>query len=221
VDRDDRVVVVTGDHGEQFPSSIVGRATTWGVRKVHLRVRRAGRLPAVDRWMAARTLGHGHHIYDHLVRVPLVIAGPGIPRSCATDQVRHVDVTPTIVSVCGASPPRRSDGRDLSPLWIGSSLPEEPAFMEAGEVAYSGINPIIGLRTPDWKLVRDRDRTSLFSMKGVPPDESHDLSSAHPDVADRLNRTLDELTATSVAGSGMTDQEEAIVERHLQDLGYL
>ena len=36
---------------------------------------------------------HGFHVYDDLVRVPLVLSGPGVPAGGSTpDMVRHVDV---------------------------------------------------------------------------------------------------------------------------------
>ncbi|HEX2296667.1 MAG TPA: sulfatase [Actinomycetota bacterium] len=214
--RDDCVVVVTGDHGEQFPDSRRERVVTWAVRKLYPRLRLGGRARGLDRWLARNTLGHGHAVYEHLVRVPLLVAGPGIPHRVVPDQVRHVDVAPTIAALCGASMPT-ADGRSLAPLWSGADLPEEPAYVEAGEVVRSDDDPIVCLRTSEWKLVRELGRESLYRV----PDETRDLSAEHPAVAETLRGRLDELTSTRVTGSGMTEDEEAVVESHLRDLGYL
>jgi arylsulfatase A-like enzyme len=218
--RDDCIVVVTGDHGEQFPDTLGERMVTWGVRKLYHRLSLGSRAPRVDRWLARRQLGHGHAVYEHLVRVPLIVAGPGIPNRVVPDQVRHVDVAPTIAALCGASL-TNADGRSLAPLWAGADLPEEPAYVEAGEIVRSEDEPIVCLRTSEWKLVRELGREALYRVTGPAPDERRDLAGEHPDVAESLRRRLDQLTSARVTGSGMTDEEEAVVESHLRDLGYL
>lgn len=40
---------------------------------------------------------HGHSLYDELLRVPLVIAGPGVPQAEVQSRVRHVDLLPTVM----------------------------------------------------------------------------------------------------------------------------
>jgi len=40
---------------------------------------------------------HGHSLYDEVLRVPLVMVGPGVPAVRLRSRVRHVDVLPTIM----------------------------------------------------------------------------------------------------------------------------
>ncbi|MBA2726201.1 MAG: hypothetical protein H0U53_09445, partial [Actinobacteria bacterium] len=115
------------------------------------------------------------------------------------------------------------DGRSLRPLIEGKELPEEPAYMEAVGVKLEG-NRIEGARLPDWKLLRTgTGRPSLYRLDGGgPPDEKHNVASRHPEVARSLEAFLEKVKRSEVvAESGMTDAEEAIVEQHLRDLGYL
>jgi arylsulfatase A-like enzyme len=220
LEREDVLLVVTGDHGEQFPDTIGERAVTWGVRKLYHRLSLGSRAPRLDRWLARHQLGHGHAVYEHLVRVPLLVAGPGIPHRTVPDQVRHVDVAPTIAALCRATLPG-ADGRSLASLWSGAVLDEEPAYVEAGEVTRSDEEPIICLRTSEWKLVRELGKEALYRVAGPRTDERRDLSAEYPAVAERMRRQLDELTRARVSSSGMTEDEEAVVESHLRDLGYL
>ena len=48
---------------------------------------------------------HGFFVYDAAVRIPLIVAGPGVPARVVRDQVRIVDVMPTILDLLGAASP--------------------------------------------------------------------------------------------------------------------
>jgi hypothetical protein len=65
----------------------------------------------------------------------------------------------------------------------------------------------------------------LFKLDGgQPPDEKHNLYNRYPEVAQKLQAYIDQIGAGGLEqeeGSGMTGEEEAIVEQHLRDLGYL
>ena len=105
----------------------------------------------------------------------------------------------------------------------GNSLPEEPAYMEAVGVKLEG-NRIAGARTPDWKLLKPGGgRPALYRLNGSQtPDEKHNLYNRYPEVARNLETFLERVAASEVEpGSGMTEDEEAVVEQHLRDLGYL
>lgn len=76
--------------------------------------------------------GHGHSIYNELVRVPLLIRAPGAAGGLRVSRtVQHVDVFPTILELAGLEP-RAHDlqGRSLVPLLEGGSLPSRPVFVE-------------------------------------------------------------------------------------------
>jgi arylsulfatase A-like enzyme len=222
-------VVITGDHGEDYLAS--ERALQM------LRVaRKARRTLKISRWstklddrLAAMEIGHGFGLFEQLVRVPLIVSGPGVQPVRIGSQVRHVDLLPTFADLCGMRAPEGIDGRSLAPLMEGSSLPEEPAYMEAVGVKLGG-NRILGARVPEWKLLKPQDggRPSLYRLNGgAPPDEKHNVYSRHPEAAAPLEEFLARIAAseqegdTAKAVSGMTSEEEAVVEQHLRDLGYL
>src|SRR5258708_3929537 len=70
-------------------------------------------------------LGRGDLLFEETLRVPLVIAGPGIaaPGTPATGLVELVDVYPTLLERCGLPRVEGPDGRSLGPLLAAASAP--------------------------------------------------------------------------------------------------
>ena len=62
---------------------------------------------------------HGFFVYDAAVRIPLIVAGPGVPTRAVPDQVRIVDVMPTILDLVGVAAPSAVQGVSLMPLGRG------------------------------------------------------------------------------------------------------
>ena len=56
---------------------------------------------------------HGLFAYDSTLRVPLVLAGPGIAAARTGWPARHVDLLPTLLDAVGAPAPAALDGRSL------------------------------------------------------------------------------------------------------------
>ncbi|MFN2489864.1 MAG: sulfatase [Actinomycetota bacterium] len=219
----DALAVVTGDHGEDYPGSALELAAIQKLRGVRRRLKLGAWLPALDRRLAGMEIGHGFALHEHLVRVPLMISGADLAHATVLDQVRHVDLVPTLAELCGIAAPGGIDGRSLCPLMEGASLPEEPAYMEAVGVKLEG-DRIAGARTSEWKLLEPGNgRPTLLHLDGsAGPDEKHNVIRKHPEIAARLESFIEGVLASeSVAASGMTKEEEAVVQQHLRDLGYL
>ncbi len=220
---DDAIVVITGDHGEGYPETTLGfHAVRWA-RKARRALRLKKWAAPLDNKLAEREIGHGFALFEHLVRVPLIIAGPGVAARRVDDQVRHVDLFPTLAQLCDVPIPDGVDGRSLRPLMEGNDLPEEPAYIEAVGVKLEG-NRVVGVRTPQWKLLRrGNGKLTLYKLNGADgPDEKKNLQRDYPEVVKRLDAVLDEMAKSpQVTESGMTNEEEEVVEQHLRDLGYL
>lgn len=222
---DDTLIIVTGDHGESYANSALEQKVLRGARRARSTFKFSRWAPAVDKKLAGLAVGHGFALHEHLIRVPLIVAGPGVSQAAVTEQVRHVDLFPTIADLAGVDAPKGIDGRSLRPLFEGGSMPEEPAYMEAVGVKLEGKR-ITGARTPDWKLLQaGGGRPALYKLNGgQEPDEKRNLYNRYPEVAQKLQAYIDQIQAGGIEpdpGSGMTGEEEAIVEQHLRDLGYL
>lgn len=109
------------------------------------------------------------NVYDHSVRVPLVMSGPGIPKGRRDDALVYLfDVFPSICRLAGLATPPAVEGRDVfqGPKRV-SIFYGYRTFMRA-------------VRTrDDWKLIRytvnGTERTQVFNLQ-ADPDEMVDLS---------------------------------------------
>lgn len=96
------------------------------VARIHAALRATGQLrDTVILFTSDNGFFHGEHrrpngkvlVYEPSVRVPLLLAGPGIPRGARRRAlVSNVDVPATILDLAGARPLRRLDGRSLLPV---------------------------------------------------------------------------------------------------------
>lgn len=121
------------------------------------------------------------NLYEHSLRVPLLVSGPGIPSNRTTDALCYLhDTLPTLGALCGVTGPATSEGRDFSATLRAPTTPARTSLV----FAYRGLQR--ALRDERWKLIRypHVDRTQLFDL-ATDPDELTDLS-ARPEHAARV-----------------------------------
>ncbi len=121
------------------------------------------------------------NLYEHSLRVPLIIAGPGIPVGQKTDAMCYLfDVMPTLGAICGVTPPPTSEGQDLSAIVRHPGLPGRSTLF----FAYRDVQRAI--RDERYKLLHYPriHRTQLFDLT-ADPHEIQDLS-AEAQHADKL-----------------------------------
>ncbi len=134
-------------------------------------------------------------LYEGGIRVPLVIAGPGLVRPGRETDVpaASIDLYPTFLAWSGRPATRdmQLDGVSLMPLLRGEPLAERPLFWHFP--CYVGrATPSSALRRGDFKLIEffeEGGRRELYDLR-ADPSEKRDLSKARPDVAKRLTTEL-------------------------------
>jgi arylsulfatase A-like enzyme len=202
---EDTLVVIHGDHGEAVnPSMLKARWRNFYmqfVSRLPHAAQRALRPFAKGLKMQKRrrsqmdNLGHGFHVYEYLVRVPLLLRGPGIAAGVAVpDLVRQVDVAPTIVDALGLAWPGPAHGRSLLPLMRGAALPELPAFSDAcGRVLLEDTWWRSGIRTSRYKYVFGPHSAEvaeeLYDLQ-ADPEERNSLAGELPELAGQLKAQL-------------------------------
>ena len=72
---------------------------------------------------------HGHSVYNELLRVPLVVRGPGIRPARHDIPVSLLDLYPTILETFGHAVPDDVPGRSLWPVLIGEEPLPGPSFV--------------------------------------------------------------------------------------------
>lgn len=164
---------------------------------------------------------HGHSLYQELLHVPLIFAGPGVPSGTSIDfPVSHVDVVPTILDLLGL-PVGSVTGRSLRPLFSGAGGDWDErsllSILENGQA-----RSCTAIRRGRWKLQRCAgDGARLFDLS-ADPEERHDVASRHPRVRTELLRRLEnrDLALPPRRPPEREGLEEAERQR-LRALGYL
>ncbi len=112
------------------------------------------------------------NMYEHTIGVPLIMAGPGVPRGQKTGaQCLLRDLYPTICEMTGAAAPKNLEGRSLVPLLAGTAKEIYPFvcgyFREFQRM----------IRTDRWKLIEypQIGRRQLFDLANDPA-ERRDLA---------------------------------------------
>lgn len=129
-------------------------------------------------------------LYEHSMKVPLIISGPGIPKNEVRKAMLYLfDLFPTLSDLCGLPSPEGVDGKDFVPVLMG----KEKAVRHSIYTAYR--NTVRAVRTEEWKLIRypQRNYSQLFNLKNDPL-EINNLAALPENKAkvDELMALLDE-----------------------------
>ena len=182
---------------------------------------------------------HGQSLYGELLRVPLILWGPGrIPKGSRIEEpVELIDVMPTLLELSGLPVPKEAQGQSLRPLLGGSpggGWVKRPVIAERqpiGRDEYPDNGEMYAIMDGSWKLIQnvkrpaDKPEFELFDFYKDPLDQTN-VAAQHPDVVSRLAKELDgfrkmagaaRLKPDSEATKGMSKEQL----EQLRALGYI
>ena len=119
---------------------------------------------------------HGHmgkqNVYEHSIRVPLIVAGPGVPTGAVrAEDVLHLDLFATLARLGGAVPPEGVASRDLDLSETGGAARDAAEDPPERRYFAHGIG-VRGYREGDRKLIEyahgDYRFTELFDLREDP-----------------------------------------------------
>jgi arylsulfatase A-like enzyme len=184
-DKQDMILAVTGDHGEQL----------------------------------GKGAQHGFHIQEHLVRVPLIIAGESIEKVAITGQYSQVDLLPLLLAKLNI------------PINLPYRLPggirlRKYAYMRAIGAPLKEQNWMVGMRTEQYKFItHPRNKDVHDELYGL-PDEKPVLITEHSEIADELLGKLQEVMRDAehlrIGDSNeWTEEDEKLVLSKMRELKYI
>jgi arylsulfatase A-like enzyme len=162
---------------------------------------------------------HGNSVYDSVLRIPLIVRGPGIVAGRKVDLVQNVDLLPTLLELAGA--PRSKDGGGMDGISFAPILRGRACAEGSGrQVAWSEWQHLIlGARTDHWKYVLNprgaHPKKTPYHLAGDPgffigchelydvaadPHETRDLWKERKDAVEELRQLAGEEYARRFAG---------------------
>lgn len=158
----------------------------------------------------------GPHLYESLIRVPLIIKIPGIEKGKIIETpVEIIDIAPTILELAGISIPSWMEGRSLVPL-IKGKMDMRPVFsMQLIKNKFIGNEPItkgtFAVREGNYKLIYylEEDKLLLFNLE-TDPDEMYNIFKKESKIAYRLLRLIKEKLSQANMRITQTKEKEFI-----------
>ena len=110
-------------------------------------------------------MGKQNH-YDHSIRVPLILAGPGIPVNQRREQyVYLLDVFPTLCDLVGIPVPDSVEGRSFAGMF------RDPSAVTRRQLYFAYNDLIRSVKDEQYKLIEYRGvarKTQLFDLRSDP-----------------------------------------------------
>ena len=166
---------------------------------------------------------HGQTMYAEVLGVPLILAGPGLPRGVRVRGLAQLtDIFPTLLSLAGLESWPETEGRDLTPSWSTGEVGDASrlAFAEADHKnAEDDIKRMV--RSGEAKLIFDLlTKQRLMFDLAQDPGERRDISSEDPETLARLMAALEQYMVVerqAVEVPPLTEEER----ESLKSLGYI
>ena len=167
---------------------------------------------------------HGYFLYDATLRVPLILKDPSFPlrNRIVMDQVRSIDIAPTLIELFGLSKPDQIEGQSLVSLARGGTESSPRAAFSETYFPYYHFewSPLHSIRTLNFKYIQ-APKPELFDLSHDPT-ESENVLKAKAEVASSLAEQLKRESANSLASPTETPGAvSATTGAQLRSLGYV
>lgn len=123
---------------------------------------------------------HGEHrrgdkrlMYEEALRIPLLMRYPPLIKAgtVVDEMVLNIDIAPTILDLAGVAPAEVMQGQSIVPLLQGKSTAWRQSFLYEYWVDLTPMIPrMVGVRTPEWKLVEYPDLDDMPELYHLPRD---------------------------------------------------
>jgi len=175
-------------------------------------------------------------LFDELIRIPLIFSGLDLPQKEIEQQVRQIDIFPTIFEILGITSTPDVQGKSLFPLIQGKAIQESPAFIENSILAEgensnnSKYGEFIGIRTSTHKYQRSRESkngsVSLYDLTNDPK-ELKNIADSSKDKLNEMEQILLKILNDKTSKENeskdnfLSEKEKKSVEDELKKLGYI
>ena len=171
------------------------------------------------------TRGSGK-LFDDALRVPLVFRGPNLDDNEISQQVRHVDILPTIFELVDITHNQKLDGVSLLPLINNHSFDEIPAYIESIPAMNRKLGDAIGIRTSKYKYYRSREdpkkNIHMFNLI-TDSNEENNIANENPELIKMFEKTINDIRSNQSPSKNTEKMSSEKIEKAkqiLKELGY-
>jgi arylsulfatase A-like enzyme/Flp pilus assembly protein TadD len=155
---------------------------------------------------------HGLFAYESTLKIPLIVARPGIDHRVEPAYVRHVDITPTILTAAAIEVPKELPGQSL----LGKVTAGDSYFEALSASLNRGWAPLTGIIRDGMKYI-DLPLAELYDLPHDPHETTNLVNDRRRDV-EQSRQLLDRIKTESAAAPRSVSPEEIA---RLRSLGYV
>jgi len=165
-------------------------------------------------------------LYDELLRIPLLINGPGIPSGKNSRQVRTIDIFPTLFDILKLPFPTKIQGKSFFNLFSQNDQNIDPCFIHTIPYEKPSKHDLVGIRTPNFKYFRNaknkNENVHLYDLINDPLENKNIVKNEAVKVKE-MEDILSSITAftTNIKKENIDETEEQKIRDELKKLGYL
>lgn len=180
-----------------------------------------------ERVLTTSRMNQGSHVYDDVLKVPLIFSGCLVDsHKIISQQVGLVDIFPTIINLLDLKDLDSDiDGTNLTPLFSKQNLDEKPIFIQSMPHIDENQKNYVGIRTSQFKYVRDNDDIQNFMLFDLVNDplEEYDISKDNYEIISKMNKILQDYLNEKIDRDSkkLDDVERKKIEDELKKLGYI
>lgn len=169
-------------------------------------------------WEHGLAAGHGFSLYGEQLRVPLIISGGGVAGGRVPQQVRNLDIMPTLTALARVEDALPREGVDLLELLARGDLEDLDAFAEDISRGYEQ-KAWQGDRHKFIVNHAGKPGRELFDVRRDPR-ELEDIAGSKPAECDRLDAAIAELMDRWEDSAGLPQEVDEATRQRLKALGY-
>jgi len=165
-------------------------------------------------------------LYDESIRIPLLFAGLDVSPKIISQQVRSVDIFPTLIDMIGLESKNKIfDGISLLPLIKNTTIEELPIYLHTMPYEQISSDDKVGIRTSHYKYFRsahsENTNVNLYNLH-IDPLENSNIADTNRDIVDEMESMLKQiLSKTQETCNDTEDEETKKIQEELRKLGYL
>lgn len=155
-----------------------------------------------------------HYAYEQIMRVPMIVRYPKVvsPGMKRDQMVLNLDITPTVLDLCGVPAPEGMDGKSWASLFAGTNAAwRDEFFFDYWSANPGALPPMQAVRTDRYKLIDylAKPVKELYDLKND-PQEQRDLYD-HPEYA-AVQREMEARLEKLKSGIGFQPREIKLLQ---------